>query len=120
MTIIEEQVRSRNSQESLAKMDDWLKSSSGSRWIRLQAGETFILTFDETRVNTITRDFGDGRKVPRAEYNVLTERGEEKTIEFSRTWAEQIQNLLKKGHRRLEVKRQGIGKDTRYFFLPAS
>jgi hypothetical protein len=108
-------------EDPFAKMDSWLNSSSSgtSKWIRLQSGESITLIFDEHKVNTVERDFGDGRKVPRAEYVVTTADGSERTIEFSKSWAQQIQNLLKKGHRKIEVTRQGVGKDTKYFFVPA-
>jgi hypothetical protein len=81
-------------------MDSWLNSSSStSKWIRLQSGESIILIFDEHKGNTTDGDFGDGRKVPRAGYIVTTADGSERTIEFSKSSAQQIQNPLKKGHR---------------------
>ena len=92
--------------------------SGTSKWIRLQPGESIILTFNEHKVNTV-EIFGDGRKVPRAEYVVITADGSERTIEFFKSWSQQIQNLLKKGHRKIEVTRQGVRKNTKYFFVPA-
>ena len=88
-------------------MQKWTRlnsSSSGtSKWIRLQSGESITLIFDEHKVNTVERDFGDGRKVSRAEYVVTTAAdGSERTIEFSKSWAQQIQNLLKKGLRKID------------------
>jgi hypothetical protein len=91
--------------------------SGRSKWIRLQSGESIILTFNEHKVNTV--EILEMVEKSRAEYVVTIADGSERTIQFFKSWSQQIQNLLKKGHRKIEVTRQGVGENTKYFFVPA-
>ena len=104
--------------KNFAQMDEWLKTS-GSKWVRLEPNQSIVLTFDENKVRIVDRDFkGDGKFVQRAEYEVLTQDGQTKTIEFAKTWAQTIQTMLKKNKRKLEISRSGVGKDTSYTIIP--
>jgi hypothetical protein len=88
--------------------------SGTSKWIRLQSGESIILTFNEHKVNTV-----EILEMVEKSQELNTADGSERTIEFFKSWSQQIQNLLKKGHRKIEVTCQGVGENTKYFFVPA-
>jgi hypothetical protein len=55
----------------------------------------------------------EGRRI----YVFTTADGSERTIEFFKSWAQQIQNLLEKLHRKTEVTRQRVRKNTEYFLF---
>ena len=66
--------------------------SGTSKRIRLQqSGENIILTFNEHKLNTV--EILEMVEKSRAEYVVTTADGSERTIEFFKSWSQQIQNL---------------------------
>ena len=89
-----------------------------TKFIKIQAGQAMTLTFDANKVRLIDSEY-EGKKSKRVEYDVINAGGNQKTITFSLSWAMNLNELLKRGHTKIEVVRKGSGMDTTYNFTPA-
>ena len=111
----------RVSEEARKKMDQ-IESDcqKQSRFTKLLSGETKILRFNAEKFEIDDHEF-QGKKIKRVYYtvidvNLVTEG--EKWLPMSLTNATQINELLKKGFRLLEIRRNGIDRNTKYSFTP--
>ena len=104
------------------------KKNSGGGFLKLQSGEVKILQFTG-EMEPVERTFnrkkenGEDEKSTKTmyAYKVLDmERQDDgiKVWEVSRSWSDNIDNLLVKGFLTLEVKRTGAATDTSYLFAP--
>lgn len=104
------------------------KKNAGGSFLKLQSGEVKILQFTgdmEPVQRTFKRKKENGEEEVSTKimyaYKVLDmERQDEgiKVWEVSRSWSDNIDNLLVKGFLTLEVKRTGAATDTSYLFAP--
>jgi hypothetical protein len=106
------------------------KKSISSGFLKLQAGETKILQFTGD-MEPVQRTFKrknekgieeEGPMKTMYAYKVLDMAHQDEGVkiwEVSRTWSDNIDNLLEKGFLTLEVKRTGAATDTSYLFSPA-
>ena len=105
------------------------KKNAGGSFLKLQSGEVKILQFTgdmEPVQRTFKRKKENGeeeesKKIMYAYKLLDMERQDEgiKVWEVSRSWSDNIDNLLVKGFLTLEVKRLGAATDTSYLFAPA-
>ena len=91
---------------------------SQNRFIKVKEGTPIVLTFDANKIRIVESDY-QGKKSKRVEYDVINTGGNQKTITFSLSWAMNLNELLKRGHTKIEVVRKGSGMDTTYNFIPA-
>ena len=111
----------------MEKLRESKKNSAGG-FLKLQSGDVKILQFTgemEPVSATFNRkkENGEDEKSTKTmyAYKVLDmERKDEgvKVWEVSRSWSDNIDNLLVKGFLTLEVKRTGAATDTSYLFAP--
>lgn len=114
--------------KNVDKLRDAKKNSGGS-FLKIQSGEVKILQFTgdmEPVQRTFKRKKENGeeeesKKIMYAYKLLDMERQDEgiKAWEVSRSWSDNINNLLVKGFLTLEVKRVGAATDTSYLFAPA-
>jgi hypothetical protein len=93
-------------------------TSSGSKFLRLEPGQTVTLKFDPYKARVVDRTFKD--KTSKAiEYPVTDiNNGQDKLFTLSPQWAKQLNTLLKEGFNTIRVGRKGSGLDTSYSFVP--
>lgn len=93
-------------------------NNSGSKFLKLEAGQTVILKFDPYKARVVDRNFKD--KVSKGiEYTVTDiNTGDEKAFTLSPQWAKLLNALLKEGFLIIKVTRRGSGLDTSYEFVP--
>ena len=90
-----------------------------SKFVSLQPGEKIVLLFDPEKIEPMEREF-DGKKVQRFQYTVKdTNTDREKIWTVSKRLSEQLDTFLSEGHTLLRIQRVGLGKETRYYVLPA-
>ena len=89
-----------------------------TRFIKMQSGESLTLLFDPNKIRVVDAEY-EGKKSKRVEYTVINAGGNEKILTLSLSWALNLNELLKRGHTRIEVVRKGNMKDTNYTFIPA-
>jgi hypothetical protein len=89
-----------------------------TRFIKMQSGESLTLTFNPNKVKLVDSTY-EGKTTKRVEYTVTNAGGNEKVLTLSLSWALNLNELLKRGHTRIEVVRKGSMKDTSYTFIPA-
>jgi hypothetical protein len=114
---------------NVEKLNEAKKNSGGGNFVKIQSGETKILQFTGDmepvqrtfkRKNEQTGIEEDNVKIMYA-YKVMDIKHQEdgiKVWEVSRTWSDNINNLLVRGFLTLEIKRTGAGTDTSYLFAP--
>ena len=112
----------------MEKLKEAKKNAEGS-FLRFQSGDVKVLHFTGD-IEPVQRSFK--RKNDKGEeevsapktmyaYKVLESQHQNEGIkvwEVSRSWSDNIDNLLIKGFLTLEVKRTGAGTDTSYLFAP--
>jgi hypothetical protein len=93
-----------------------------SQWFNMQPGEKITLQF-LPEFGPVMKDFdGDGvAETLRYEYRIIDVNHPEdgpKPWDLSKMWSENIDYLLKQGHRILRAERVGSGMKTKYYFSP--
>lgn len=104
------------------------KKNAGGSFLKIQPGEVKILQFTGD-MEPVQRTFKRKNEKNEEEtstklmyaYKVLDMEHQEEGIkvwDLSRSWSDNVDNLLVKGFLILEVKRTGAGTDTNYLFAP--
>ena len=90
-----------------------------NKFLSIQPGAKIELLFDPERIEVAEREF-DGKPVKRFQYTVKdTKTGQEKIWTVSKRVSEQLDAFLSEGHTLLKIQRVGLGRDTRYYVIPA-
>lgn len=90
-----------------------------NKFLSIQPGAKMELLFDPERIEVVDREF-DGKRVQRFQYTVKdTNTGQEKIWTVSKRVSEQLDTFLSEGHTLLKIQRVGLGRDTRYYIIPA-
>jgi hypothetical protein len=108
--------------EAFGRHQEQQQKTSKTRYLKIAADESVVLTFDLSKAKVVERDdkFNVGKKRTQAEYTVMTEDGgEEKILGLSMFWAKTLNKLLQAGYTKIVVERQGEGLQTNYSFVPA-
>ena len=93
------------------------EAERNSPFLKLQSGETKLLQFHSLRHEK--KDWGEGEKL-RFYFTVTSPNGDfegEKELSMSPMNAMIIRDNMIAGNKKLQVKRQGSGRDTRYTFI---
>lgn len=100
-------------------------AEENSNYVKIKDGQTVLLKFlrDEQglpKMYEVDRDFG-GNKSKAIEYEVIDVNvAKQKTVQFSLSWALNLNEILKEGYSLIKVKRTGSGLDTSYSFVPSN
>ena len=90
-----------------------------NKFLSIQPGAKIELLFDPERIEVVEREF-DGKRVQRFQYTVKdTNTDREKIWTVSKRVSEQLDAFLGEGHTLLKIQRVGLGRDTRYYVIPA-
>jgi len=104
-------------QDPVKVVEKWFEDSDEKPWEKIEAGQTKVLVFVMSKIERVEKEF-QGQKKVQYRFTVINEQGQEKTIDFSKRWAENIFNFLKKGYQKIEISRKGAGTDTEYIIIP--
>jgi hypothetical protein len=92
-----------------------------SKYIKLQPGEKKVLQFDPEKMTPTVAEY-NGTKTQRYQYTVTEPNSgssQEKYLTVGKQTSEEIDSHLSKGYRLLKIQRFGLGKDKRYYVIPA-
>lgn len=91
-----------------------------SKFIKIQPGETKTVKINPVSAKVVDREF-NGKKSKRVNYEVTTldKPLDIKILAMSLENAVNINALLRKGFKEIEIRRIGAGLDTKYTFTPA-
>jgi hypothetical protein len=98
------------------------------RFIKINAGEKLTLQFvtepEREKIKIVDKEFTDEKgkttKSKKVQYACIDPRSpsEEKIFELALRYTGQLNALLRKGMKLIEVQRQGAGMSTNYVFVP--
>jgi len=99
------------------------------KFIKMQSGEKLTLQFvtepRAEKIHLVDKEYHDEKsgkttKSKRVQYAVIDPKNpsEEKTLELALRFSGQLNALLKKGLKLIEIQRQGVGTSTNYVFVP--
>jgi hypothetical protein len=99
------------------------------KYVRLTAGEKLVLQFvtepQDEKIRIVDREYTDQKtgkttKSKKVQYAVIDPRNpsEEKLLELALRYTGQLNALLKKGMKLVQVQRNGAGTSTSYVFVP--
>jgi|SRR3954468_7192564 hypothetical protein len=90
-----------------------------SKFLTFQPGEKKALLFDPEKIEPVEREF-DGERIQKFQYTVKDPNTDQEDVwPVSKRTSEQVDAFLSVGHALLSIRREGSGRDTRYYILPA-